>query len=316
VTVPAGDDIQALERGLELELEAAQPPLGRPSLRRPLAVVLFLLVVLLVWEGVKFLGGTPWRAPGALPGTPVLWNPPFRWAFANDLNLPHVYNIVWAMGQPFQRGAEASLLQHLVGAALYTWREAFLGFVVGSALGLGLATLFVHSRLAERAFVPYVIASQTIPILALAPLIVYALGQGVTSVVVIATYLTFFPVTIAMVRGLRTFDPRALELMRSYGASRTGIYTKLRLPASMPYFFTALKIAATASIVGAIIAEDTGGIQEGLGRVIITFTQYYATGPEKLWATLFVAAILGILFFLVIRIAEILVLRGRPGAGA
>ena len=188
--------------------------------------------------------------------------------------------------------------------------------MLGSLLGLGLATAFVHSRLAERAFVPYVIASQTIPIIALAPLIVFALGQGVMSVVVIATYLTFFPVTIAMLRGLRSFDPRALELMRSYGASKTGIYTKLRLPASMPYFFTALKIAATASIVGAIIAEDTGGISEGLGRVITTFNQYYSTGPEKLWAAIFVAGVLGIAFFLVIRVAEIIVLRGRPGVDA
>jgi NitT/TauT family transport system permease protein len=315
VSVPAGDNIAQLERGVELELEAAQPPLGRPSLRRPLAFLAAVVVLLLVWEGVKLLGGTPWRAPGALPGSPVLWNPPFRWPFATDLLLPHTYTIAWAMVQPFQRGADQSLLQYLAGAALYTWREAFIGFVLGSLLGLGLATIFVHSRLAERAFVPYVIASQTIPIMALAPLVVFALGQGVGSVVVIATYLTFFPVTIAMLRGLRTFDPRAYELMRSYGASRTGIYTKLRLPASMPYLFTALKISATASIVGAIIAEDTGGIQEGLGRVIITFNQYYATGPEKLWATIFVAAILGILFFLVIRAAELVVLRGRPGAG-
>jgi NitT/TauT family transport system permease protein len=105
-----------------------------------------------------------------------------------------------------------------------------------------------------------------------------------------------------------------MELMRSYGATRRGIYTKLRLPASMPYLFTALKVSATASIVGAIIAEDTGSIQEGLGRVIITFNQYYATGPEKLWATIFVASVLGILFYLVIRIAELFMLRGRPGA--
>ena len=102
--------------------------------------------------------------------------------------------------------------------------------------------------------------------------------------------------------------------MRSYGASKTGIYTKLRLPASMPYFFTALKIAATASIVGAIIAEDTGGISEGLGRVITTFNQYYTTGPEKLWAAIFVAGVLGIAFFLVIRVAEIIV-PARPARG-
>ena len=188
-----------------------------------------------------------------------------------------------------------------------------MGFILGSLLGLLLATVFVHSRLAERAFVPYVIASQTIPIIALAPLIVFALGQGVLAVVVIATYLTFFPVTIAMLRGLRSFDPRALELLRSYGASRREVYWKLRLPSSMPYFFTALKIAATAAIVGAIIGEDTGAIQEGLGRVITTFNQYYATGPEKLWAAIFVAAALGVVFFLLVRVAEMFVLRRRPG---
>lgn len=310
------NEIHLLERELELELEAAQPRIPRLKWRRPFAFLVVVLGVLVAWEGVKLLGGTPWRAIGAGPGTPVIWNPPFRWPFANDLNLPHVWNIAWAMGQPFQRGADESLLQYLVGAALYTWREAALGFLLGSLLGLALATVFVHSRIAERAMVPYVIASQTIPIIALAPLIVFALGQGVLAVVVIATYLTFFPVTIAMLRGLRSFDPRALELLRSYGASRWGVYTKLRLPASVPYLFTALKIAATASIVGAIIGEDTGAIQAGLGRVITTFNQYYATGPEKLWAAIVVAALLGIAFFLVVRAAEIVALRGRPGVDA
>jgi NitT/TauT family transport system permease protein len=276
--------------------------------------VLVVLLVLLVWEGLKFLGGVPWRAPGAGPGSPVIWNPPFRWPFASDLNLPHVWNIALAFGEPFQRGADESLAQYLLGAALYTWREAGIGFLLGTALGLLLATLFVHSRLLERALVPYVVASQTVPIIALAPIIVNFVEQGVLAVVLIATYLTFFPVTIAMIRGLRSFDPRALELMRSYAASRWSIYRKLRLPASLPYLFTALKIAATASIVGAIIGEDTGAIQQGLGRVITTFNQYYITGPEKLWAAIVAAAILGIVFFLVIRVVEIAVLRGRPGA--
>ena len=313
---PERPEIHLLERELQLELEAAQPRIPRLKLRRPIAFILLIVLILVAWEGVKFLGGTPWKAIGAGPGTPVIWNPPFRWAFANDLNLPHVWNIAHAMGQPFQRGADQTLLQYLVGAAFYTWREAALGFVLGSLLGLALATVFVHSRLAERAFVPYVIASQTVPIIALAPLIVFALGQGVLAVVVIATYLTFFPVTIAMLRGLRSFDPRALELLRSYGAGRVGVFTKLRLPASMPYLFTALKIAATASIVGAIIGEDTGAIQAGLGRVITTFNQYYATGPEKLWAAIFVAAILGVTFFLLVRIAEIVALRNRPSIDA
>jgi NitT/TauT family transport system permease protein len=313
---PAQHEVHQLEREIELEMHAAQPRVPRLRWRRPVAFLIVIVIILVLWEGVKLLGGTPWRLPGQGPGDPVIWNPPFRWPFANDLNLPHVWNIVWAMGQPFQRGADVSLAEYLVGAALYTWREALLGFVFGALLGLILATVFVHSRLAERAFVPYVIASQTVPIIALAPLIVFALGQGVLAVVVIATYLTFFPVTIAMLRGLRSFDPRAMELMRSYGASRRAVFWKLRLPASMPYLFTALKIAATAAIVGAIIGEDTGAIQAGLGRVITTFNQYYATGPEKLWAAIFAAAALGVAFFLLVRVVELVALRRRPGIDA
>ncbi len=160
---------------------------------------------------------------------------------------------------------------------------------------------------------PYLVASQTIPIVALAPMIVFAFGPSVTSVVIIATYLTFFPVTIAMIRGLRSPDPRALELMRSYAATRLDTYRKVRLPASVPYLFTALKIAATASIVGAIIGEGPGGIPNGLGRAIINFNQQYITAPEKLWAAILISSLLGISFFVLVRIVELATLRGRPG---
>jgi NitT/TauT family transport system permease protein len=294
---------------------AATPRTGHSRARRITTYVLFGLAILVIWESVKFVGGVPWRFQNVL-GTEIDIEhfPPFRWAFASDLNLPHWFNIVAALAAPVQRNAEASLGQFLVGAAFYTWREAFIGFVVGALLGLLLATVFVHSRLAERAFVPYVVASQTIPIVALAPMIVFAFGPNVTSVVVIATYLTFFPVTIAMIRGLRAPDPRALELMRSYAAGRWATYRKLRLPASMPYLFTALKIAATASIVGAIIGEGPGGIPNGLGRAIINFNQQYITGPEKLWAAILVASLLGVTFFVLIRALELVALRGRPDA--
>jgi NitT/TauT family transport system permease protein len=283
--------------------------------RRILTFVAFAVAILVAWEVVKWLGGVPWRFANVLgTGVAIDHNPPFRWGFANDLNLPHWFSILGSMAAPVQRNADEALGQFLAGAAFYTWREAFIGFLVGALLGLVLATVFVHSRLLERAFVPYVVASQTIPIVALAPMIVYAFGPNVTSVVVIATYLTFFPVTIAMIRGLRAPDPRALELMRSYAAGRWATYRKVRLPASLPYLFTALKIAATASIVGAIIGEGPGGIPDGLGRAIINFNQQYITGPEKLWAAILVSSILGISFFLLIRVAELVDLRGRPGA--
>jgi len=295
-------------------VSSERPPAGRR--RRALTWVLLVVAVFVVWEGMKFLGGTPWRAPGAIPGSgsPILWNPPFRWPFVNDLNLPHVWNIGLAFFDPWQRGADRNVAQFLFDAALYTWREAALGFLLGAAIGLLLATVFVHSRVLERALVPYVVASQTVPIIAIAPLITYAFGGSTAAVVVIATYLTFFPVTIAMIVGLRSFDPRALELTRSYAASRWDVYRKLRVPASLPYLFTALKIAATASIVGAIIGEGPGGIADGLGRVIITYNQYYITGPEKLWAAIIASGILGVAFFLLVRAVEIAVLRRRPGA--
>ncbi len=265
----------------------------------------FFLLLLLVWEGLKFLGGDPWRTET------WTWQPPLDIWFASDLLLPHVWDITGALANPVQRGADESLAQFLVGAALYTWREAAIGFLVGAVIGIALAAAFVHSRLLERAFVPYVIASQTIPIVALAPMVVFAFGQDVISVVIIATYLTFFPVTIAMIRGLRSPDPRALELMRSYAASKWSVLWKLRMPASLPYLFTALKISATASIVGAIVGEGPGGIPDGLGRAIINFNNQYISGPEKLWATIVACALLGIVFFGLVRAAEIVTLRGR-----
>ncbi len=287
-------------------------PAPRRIRRRIIGTAIFLVLVVLVWEGFKLLAGDPWR----YPELGFVHDPPFRIIQASDRQLPHLWDIAAALAEPVQRNQDQSLGQFLIGAALYTWQEAFIGFVLGALIGLALASIFVQSRLLERAFVPYVIASQTIPIVALAPLIVVAFGRGLTAVVIIATYLTFFPVTIAAMRGLSSPDPRSLELMRSYAASRWSIYRKVRLPASVPYLFTALKVAATASIVGAIIGEGPGGVPEGLGRAIINFNQQYITGPEKLWATILIAAMLGVTFFVAVQVAEALVLRGRRAARA
>jgi NitT/TauT family transport system permease protein len=302
------------------DLEAGADPTAEPAaalaprlesaaehgwLRRFATFVAFVALVVIAWEAFKFIAGDPWRIGG------WVWQPPLEVKQATDLNLPHVWSIIGALVEPVQRNADASLAQFLVGAALYTWREAAIGFVAGALLGGGLAALFVHVPLAERALVPYVIASQTIPIVALAPMIAFAVDDPVVSVVIIATFLTFFPVTISMIRGLRSPDPRALELMRSYAASRWTVFWKLRLPASVPYLFTALKISATASIVGAIVGEGPGGIPDGLGRAIINFNNQYITGPEKLWATILAAALVGIAFFGLVQLAEGFVLRSR-----
>ena len=268
---------------------------------RSLASFLVVIgLVAMIWEVVKLLGGE------ATEG----WTPPFQWRIANDLNMPHVWDIAASFAEPAQRnGPPLGLV--LADAAVFTLREAFGGFVFGAVLGLALAVVFVHSLLLERALVPYVVASQTVPIIAIAPVVVIWLQAGWLSVAVISAYLTFFPVTIAGIRGLRSADPRALELMRSYAASSFDVLRKVRLPAAAPYLFAALKVAATASVVGAIIGELPSGIRDGLGGAILNFNQYYVSGPPKLWAAIIVAAIVGFGFFTVVRVAEAFLLRGR-----
>ncbi len=223
----------------------------------------------------------------------------------NDLNLPHLQMIAEAFLQPARRNGELLLLRILAEAGLYTFSEAIFGFVFGAALGLVLGAAFAHSRLLERGLLPYVVASQTVPILAIAPMVVIWLGAGQLSVAVIAAYLTFFPVTINTLRGLRSPAAEQVELMRSYAAGTWTILWKLRLPAALPYIFTALKVSATASVVGAIIGELPSGIGDGLGRAILDFSSDYSlVSTPKLWASIVMAAAVGILFFVAVTLAE------------
>jgi NitT/TauT family transport system permease protein len=283
---------------------------GRLRLRHEVAwgeaarrVALLPLVLGLIWgfwEGYRAL----WIATG------------WTWPFAvSDLTMPHIHAIVAQLFEPSRLNGP-SLIHVLFDASLFTAKEAAVGFAIGASVGFLLAIVLVHSRLLQRGLLPYIVASQTIPLLAIAPMVVVGLGsKGVTgwvSVSVTAAYLTFFPVTINALRGLQSADPRALELMRSYAASRRTILWKLRVPASLPYLFAALKVSATASVVGAIISELPSGIQAGLGGAILNFNQYYITEPKNLWATNLIAALLGILFFLAVVIAERVIVRRAP----
>lgn len=228
----------------------------------------------------------------------------------NDLNLPHLQSIASAFLQPARRNGDFLLARILGEAGLYTLREAVLGFAFGVVLGLILGVIFAHSHLMERALLPYVVASQTVPILAIAPMIVIWLGASYTSVAVIAAYITFFPVAINTLRGLQSPTPLQVELMQSYAASWWTILWKLRFPAALPYIFTALKVSATASVVGAIIGELPSGIGAGLGRAILDFrSDYSLISTPKLWAAIVTAALAGMVFFIVITLVETWVLR-------
>ena len=228
----------------------------------------------------------------------------------NDLNLPHLQMIAEAFLQPARRNGDLLLLRILADAGLYTLSDAIFGFVFGALLGFILGAVFAHSPLMERGLLPYVVASQTVPILAIAPMVVIWLGASPLSVAVIAAYLTFFPVTINTLRGLQSPAAEQIELMRSYAASRWTIMWKLRLPAALPYIFTALKVSATASVVGAIIGELPSGIGDGLGRAILDFSSDYSlVSTPKLWASIMMAATVGMLFFVTVSLAERLALR-------
>ncbi len=243
------------------------------------------------------------------------WTRPFP---VDDITLPHLHQIVGALFEP-SRANGPLLISVLAKAALFTAKEALAGFALGALVGFTIGVVLVHSRLLQRGFLPYIVASQTVPILAIAPMVVIWVNpklpgplQGWGSVAVIAAYLTFFPVAINTLRGLQSADARALELMRAYAASDWTILWKLRVPASLPYVFSAFKVAATASVVGAIVGELPSSITDGLGGAILNFNQYYSLEPRNLWATNLVAAALGIVFFLAVVAAEKLVVRRAP----
>jgi NitT/TauT family transport system permease protein len=275
-------------------------PVAASGLRRAGGRLLVFLAVLAgliaLWEGFKALGES----------LSLTW--PFE---VNDRTMPHTWDMVGVLFEPSRRNGPL-LLGELLQKAAFTAREAALGFGMGASAGFLLGVAFAHSRLLERGLMPYVVASQTIPILAIAPMVVAWIGASTLGVAVIAAYLTFFPVTILTLRGLQSADPRAHELMSSYAAGRWGVLWKLRVPASLPYVFTALKIAAPASVVGAIIGELPNSIQGGLAGAILNFNQYYVTNPPALWATDIVAALLGIAFYAVVVVAERVVVRRAP----
>ena len=280
--------------------------------RRLLGVFVVLAAVAFVWEAAKWLGGDPWRIHASIAGVAIDYEhfPPLKWRIADDLSLPHVWDVIRAFIDPAQRGG-APLGLVLLGQAAFTFAEALAGFVLGGLLGLALGVLFVHSRLAERALVPYIVASQTVPILAIAPIVIVAIKADWVSVMAVSAYLTFFPVTIASLRGLRAADPRAFELFRSYASTPRQALWLLRLPTSVPYLFAAFRVAAAASIIGAIIGEQTAGVASGLGSAIINYNQYYSSAPERLWATIVMCSLIGLSFVGAVKVVEEIITRGR-----
>jgi NitT/TauT family transport system permease protein len=274
--------------------------------------------------------GTPTNPAGALgavlPQTAlVLVNPnliPATYAQERPV-LPAPHQIVGELWKTTV-GTKLTSKKNLVYHGLVTLTSTFWGFVVGSLLGIVMAVMITRSRTVEMGLMPWAIISQTIPVVAIAPMIVVlsnsaGLGEhlGVenrlVSKVIIAAYLSYFPVLVGMIKGLRSPDPMQLDLLKTYGASEGQGFFKLRLPASVPYLFASLKVGIAASLVGAIVGELPTGAVEGLGARMLVGSQFGS--PIMVWAALFAAAILGGVLILVVRLAEGLVV-GRMGVRA
>ena len=206
-----------------------------------------------------------------------------------------------------------SLIYH----AWVTMSSTLVGFVLGTLLGIGLAVGIVHVPTLDRSLMPWVIASQTVPILAIAPMIVVVLGNmGLTGVIpksIISAYLSFFPVTIGMVKGLRSPDPLQLDLLRTYSASGAQAFWKLRWPASVPFLFPSLKIGISLALVGAIVGELPTGAQAGIGARLLTGS--YFGQMIQLWSALVMAAVLALLCVTAVTLTERAVIASRGGRG-
>ncbi len=204
----------------------------------------------------------------------------------------------------------------LVYHAGVTLEATALGFLLGGVVGLALSLLVVHVPSLDRGLMPWIVASQTVPIVALAPMIVVILAQvsvtGLLPKAIIAAYLSFFPVAVGMVKGLRSPEPLHLDLMRTYSASRPQVLRLLRLPASLPFLFASLKVGVAASLVGTVVAEVTKSEDGGLGARLLAGSYYGQT--VQIWAALVVAALCGAALVGLVSAVEALVFR-RMGAG-
>ncbi|QPM90175.1 ABC transporter permease [Pseudooceanicola algae] len=223
-------------------------------------------------------------------GNPAYWGQ--SWSQQKPrLPAPHqVVNELWKTTMQVAPTSKRSLVFH----GWVTLSATGLGFLIGSTMGILLAIGIVHSRAMDMSVMPWAIASQTIPILAIAPMIIVVLAsvglQGLVPKALISAYLSFFPVVVGMVKGLRSPSPMDLDLMRTWSATRTQTFAKLRMPASAPYLFASLKIGVASSLVGTIVAELPAGGGQGLGARLLSGSYYGQT--VQIWAALFATAIL------------------------
>jgi NitT/TauT family transport system permease protein len=263
-----------------------------------------IALTIVMWELVKWVG--------------TVVSLPFD---SGDQAMPHVWQMIQGFGQPEVRGSDTTVFQAVVSATAYSLVIAMCGFAIGVGIGLVLAIVMQRFALMERGMLPFVIASQTVPLIALAPLIV-GIGNRISigplqwgttqSVMFIAAYLAFFPMSVGALRGLKAPSATALELMRSYAATPRQTLVRLRFPASIPYLIPAMKVSAAAAVVGTVVAEISTGVRGGIGRLIIEYSREATSQPAKVYVAVFGAIALGLIAAGLVTLLDVAVSRNLP----
>jgi NitT/TauT family transport system permease protein len=286
-------------------------PFLRRAVYRTTMFVLAVALVGLIWELYKALGP---EDGGKVLGINIFPR-------ANDTAMPHIWDMLARYGRPEVRGSDRKIWVVVLSGAWFSFRLSVVGFALGASIGVGLAVLMTRYKVVERGLLPYLVVSQTVPLIALAPLVVswggkLEIGSFVwprwLSASVLGAFLAFFPIAVGTLRGLSSAPAAALELMESYASSWRQTLTKLRFPAAVPYMVPAFKLGASGSVVGVVVAEISTGLKGGIGRLIIEYAREATGDPAKVFTAVFGAAALGLTMAGFVAISDVLLMRNRP----
>ncbi|MEY4129204.1 MAG: hypothetical protein RIS81_953 [Actinomycetota bacterium] len=273
--------------------------------------VLAIASVVVLWEGYKIVGP---QDGGKLFGVSILPR-------ANNTAMPHVWDMLSRYNRPEVRGSDTKIWSVVLSGTLFSLRLSLVGFFLGTTIGVGLAVLMSRFKVVQRGLLPYLVMSQTVPLIALAPLVVswggkLEIGSFVwprwLSASILGTFLAFFPIAVGTLRGLASAPGAAVELMDSYAASWKQTLFKLRFPAAVPFMVPAFKLGASGAVVGVVVAEISTGLKGGIGRLIIEYAREATGDPAKVFTAVFGAAALGITMSGLVALSDVLLMRNRP----
>ena len=286
-------------------------PFARRAVYRTSMFVLAVALVGVLWELYKTLGPDD---GGKVLGINIFPR-------ANDTAMPHIWDMLTRYGRPEVRGSDRKIWVVVLSGAWFSFRLSVVGFALGASIGVGLAVLMTRYKVVERGLLPYLVVSQTVPLIALAPLVVswggkLEIGSFVwprwLSASVLGAFLAFFPIAVGTLRGLSSAPAAALELMQSYAASWTRTLFKLRFPTAVPYMVPAFRLGASASVIGVVVAEISTGLRGGIGRLIIEYAREATGDPAKVYTAIFGAAALGLVMAGGVVAVDVIVMRNRP----